>query len=154
MDTRFVLFDTYSWYYLFLIKVLCFTSYYLTHIPDTNYSLKKSLCFTSYLFCFISFIVNMDSSNKPFWFYLLFCIWSYMLRPNLMNYFASVRYYDLCCTAGLSGKDLKTSVGYPFILEESSSLGSASLEPIVTPWHNFMSNILKGCCPGLTQLTL
>ena len=65
----------YSWYYLFLIKVLCFTIYYL--------------------FYFISFIANMDSSSKSFGCYLLFCLccyYPYMLRLNLINYFASVRY--------------------------------------------------------------
>ena len=53
----FVLFGIYSWYYLFLIKILCFTIYYL--------------------FCFISFILNMDNSSKSFWCYSLFCICCY-----------------------------------------------------------------------------
>ena len=37
----------------------------------------------------------MDNSSKAFWCCLLFCICCYqpyMLRPNLMNYFASVRH--------------------------------------------------------------
>ena len=46
----------------------------------------------------------MDNSSNSLWCDLLFCIccyYSYMLRANLINYFASVRYYNLCCTAGV-----------------------------------------------------
>ena len=39
--------------------------------------------------------------------------------------------------------------GYPFTSEEQ-----ISLEPIVPPLHISMSNNLKGCSSGLTQLTL
>ena len=80
----------------------------------------------------------MDNSSKSCWCCLLFCIfccYPYMLRLNLMNYFASVRYCNLCCTAGLSETEvlhwqrtLKTCGGHPFIPEEQNSLESASLE--------------------------
>ena len=72
--------------------------FYLTYIPDLYYLfLILVLCFISYYsFCFISFIVNKYNNSKSLWCYLLFyicCYYPYMLRLNLMNYFASVRYY-------------------------------------------------------------
>ena len=48
-----------------------------------------------------------------------------------MNYFASVRYNNSCCTAENQWRT-------PFIPEEQRSLGLASLEPIMTPSHTFM----------------
>ena len=41
-----------------------------------------------------------------------------------------------------------------FYSEEQTSLGSASLELIVTPRHIFKADILKGCSLGLNQVTL
>ena len=41
-----------------------------------------------------------------------------------------------------------------FYPEEESSLGSASVEPIVIPRHTSKADILKGCFFGLSQHTL
>ena len=42
-------------------------------------------------------------------------------------------------------RTLKICGGHPFIPEEQSSLGSASLGLLVTPWHIFMFSYLKAC---------
>ena len=41
-----------------------------------------------------------------------------------------------------------------FYPEEQSSLGSASIEAIITPWHISKADIIEGYILGLTQLTL
>ena len=64
---------SYSWYYLFLIKVLCFTS--------------------CYSFYFISFTVNMDNSSKSFWisFWLFALLYLYVaIRAYLRQLFCVV----------------------------------------------------------------
>ena len=77
----------------------------------------------------------------------------YVSGLNLMNYFASVRYSNSSC--GTAGSVWQGSEPWNetccrlrrhnFIPEEQSR-GSASLEPIVTQWHIFMSTIpTKGC---------
>ena len=84
----FVLFGIYSWFILI--------------IPDINLMLHK-------LFILSLHNVNMDNSSKSFLCFLLFCIsccYPYMLRLSLMNNFASVRYYNSCCIAGMSYKEV------------------------------------------------
>ena len=51
----------------------------------------------------------MDNSSKSFWCYLLFficCYYPFMLRLNLIKYFASVRYYKSFCTAAVSDREV------------------------------------------------
>ena len=72
-------------------------------IPDKSLVLQFIICFVS----FRSFLTWIIAAN-PFGVirYFVFAAIIHMLGLNLMNYFASVRYYDLRCTAGVSEKEV------------------------------------------------
>ena len=137
-------------------------SFYLACIPDTVYSWCKSYVLQA-IICFASFhlFLTWIKVVNPFGVicYFVFAAIIHICWDLWMNYFASIRYYNLFCSWSVwqgssAQKTLKTCGGHAFILEQQSSLGSASLELIVTPWHIFMSNILQGGSSVLTQFSL
>ena len=132
-----LIYTIYFWYKSYILQVItCFVSFYLLLIWII--AVSPFVLFGILYLLLLSIYVKTKSNE-------LFFLWQ-ILQFQLSSWSVWQR--------SSAKRTLKTCGRHSFFPETHRSLWSAYLEPIVTTWHIFMPNILKGCSSGVTQLTL